>query len=67
MPEILATKGTEIRDKNGNLLVTVVNDVFRYSIVNPKDFSLPDGTHPEPDTLVPEDVMKFFEARGKDA
>jgi hypothetical protein len=56
--------GTEFRDKNGELLVTVVSDIVPGAYIMATDFMLPDGKHPDPLMPIPDDViagMKAFE------
>lgn len=55
--------GTEIRDAEGKLIVTVVEDIHPWTVNSHKLFRLPNGEHPAPGERMPYVVAEFFNDR----
>lgn len=55
--------GTEIRDEEGNLIATVVEDIHPWTENSHKLFRLPNGEHPVPGEEMSAEVAAFLADR----
>jgi hypothetical protein len=60
---VIAKAGTEIKDRDGNLVATLTRDVHIGEIVAANMFILPNGEHPKSGEIMPPAVWEFVNSR----
>ncbi len=57
-------KGEEIKNRHGEVLAIANRDLYLNDIRQADDFTLPDGSFPRPNELMPTDLVEALEERG---